>query len=577
MSSTPMHRAPALLLICVLTGVHPLLAQEKPLPPPREFAPETRQVRDVLPALTLPEYVITGTDMIAFTEDRKAAATAPDSREFTARAGRGTREDRFFDTAPTRMPLRTPLLTGSAEVLRVRAGYGSFATPLLEAWYGDRFARGDAAAHLSYEKTDGHVAYADRSDFLFDLAGGTYLPRNLHPLLASSRVQGDVAVEARTYGLYADKLPLATPMFDFRRSAFGFSAGMDLISRRNATLTHTLRLSIGHYAVEEEFSLRDSMRLDTYEHIENRVEVDATADTRIFSRDVSLGFLAHFTGMSETAPQRSAPLFLRGRAATAFSLGEATRLETAAALYLFHGSDQAMQLRLYPSLMLRQRFGSDWSAYAGWQPTVIERTFRGFLESNPYLMLASRLRHTDAPLRFEIGMEFDDRKASSARVGASYLSSTSWPRFTLLPDPVRQQWELQYDGRAHILTMHAALQHAFTPRTRILTALELRTSAVDENRGRVPYLPDYTARTLLSHEFSFGLKLQPSFELVGEQEADGGALPAYMLLGFDVEYRLLRNLGLFLRIDNLLDQRWERWPGYRERPFFMMGGITAHF
>jgi hypothetical protein len=64
---------------------------------------------------------------------------------------------------------------------------------------------------------------------------------------------------------------------------------------------------------------------------------------------------------------------------------------------------------------------------------------------------------------------------------------------------------------------------------------------------------------------------------VGEQEADGGALPAWMLLGFDMEYRVIRNIGVFLRFENLLDQSWQRWPGYSERPFFMMGGLTAHF
>ena len=570
-------RAGLLLALSALATTRPIAAQEKPLPPPREFTPETKQVRDVLPALTLPEYVITGSDMIAFTEDRKSAATAPDSRDFTSRAGRGSRERRFLGTAPLRMPLRKPALTGSEEVLRVRAGYGSFATPLLEAWYADRYARGDAAAHMSYEKTGGHVADADRTDFQFDLAGGTYFPRTIHPLLASSRLQGDIAVESRTYGLYADKLPASASAFDFRREAFGLAAGVELRSRRNVMLEHSLRVSFDHYAVEERFALRDSMTIDTYQQLENRFGVDATATTRVRSQDLRIGFLAHLSGMRDDNPQRTAPLFVRGDAATVFPLGDATRLEAAAALYLYRGSDHAAQFRVYPSVMLRQRLDRDWSAFAGWQPTVIEQTLRGFLAVNPYLMLASNVRHTDAPLRFEVGAEFDDRQASSARVGISYLSTTSWPRYSLLPDPVRQQWELRYDGRADILTVHAGLLHAFSSGTRIQAGLDLRTSSLGASAGRIPYLPDFSVRTLLSHDFPFGLRLQPSIELVGEQEADGGALPAFMLLGFDIEYRLLPNFGLFLRFDNLLDQSWERWPGYRERPFFMMGGITAHF
>lgn len=554
-----------------------LTAQDKPIPPPRDFKPEAKDTRDVLPALTLPEYVITGSDMISFTEDRKADAAVPDSREFTARAGRGTREQRFFDTSPTRMPLRKSDLTGSEEVFRLRAGLGSYSTPMIDAWYADRYPLGDAVAHLGYERSNGHVAHADYSRLNFEFAGGTYLPRDLHPLFASSRMQADVRVEAQEYGLYADKLILYDPALDFRRNKFAFSMGADLISRRNTVLDHELRVSFSHFAVDEALAVRDTLALDEYSQIENIFAIEGGAAAPIAGRNVRFGLVMHVNDLSESSSGQLRPFFMSANASTVFPLGEHFQLDAAAALFLYRGSDHASQFRLYPSLLIRHQANADWSLYAGWLPEVREQTFRGLLRQNPYLMLASAVRHTDLPLRFEAGAEFDNRKKSSARFFLEYLSTTSWPRFSLLPDPVQQQWEMRYDGRANIFSMHAEVAHSFSAETRIQFTTVLRTSSIGENGGRLPYLPDYETRVLLRHEFPFDLSLQATGQLVGEQEADGGALTAWMLVGFELEYRVLRNLGVFLSFDNLLDQHWQRWPGYHERPFFMMAGVTAHF
>ncbi len=566
------------LLLCLTMAVlaQSVSAQDKPLPPPRDFKPETKEARDVLPALTLPEYVITGSDMISFTEDRKGSATAPDSRDLTARAGRGSREPRLFDTFPMRMPLSKPDLTGSEERFRMRAGIGTFSTPLVEAWYADRYPHGDAAAHMAYERSNGHVAHADYSRIDFGLNGGTYLPRRLPPLLSSSRLQGDLRIEKKEYGLYADRLAHFEPSHDFSRETFGFDAGVDLISRRNTILDHSLRLSFGHFTVDETFGVRDTLALDEYRQIENRLALEGVAKTRLEGQALRFAVLLHVNDLSESGPQARRPFYSTAGAGTVFTLDERLRLEAGAAMYLFRGSDHASQFRFYPSVALRHLTSDDWSLFAGWQPEVREQTLRGFLGQNPYIMLASAVRHTDLPLRFLAGAEFDDRAQSSARVSVEYLSSSSWPRFSLLPDPVQQQWEMRYDGRAGIMNINAELAHIFASRTRIQAGAVLRSSSLGEHKGRVPYLPDYEVRALLQHDFPFDLRAQATLELIGEQEADGSVIPAWMLLGLDIEYRIVPNVGVFLHFENLLDRSWQRWPGYRERPFFMMGGVTVH-
>lgn len=431
-------------------------------------------------------------------------------------------------------------------------------------------------AHIAYERSNGHVPHADYSHFNAGFRGGSYLPRNLTPLLASSRIQGDMQFQVSDYGLYADRLLQEHPLLDFRRTSFDLSAGMELQSRSNRVLDHNVRLSFAHLAVDETLGIRDTLPLDEYRQLENRLALDASARHRIAGRQTSFGLALHVNDLSERLAESTRPFYMSSDATMQFEVGERTRLEGSAAMYLYRGSDHASQFRLYPSLLLHTHIAEHWSLFGGWLPEVREQTLSGFLRMNPYMMLASNIRHTDLPLRFRVGAEFDNRRQSSARILVEYLSSTSWPRFGLLDDPVRQQWDLRYDGRASIVNLNLELAHAFSKRTRVQLTTALRTSSLDGSDGRIPYLPDYETRVLLSHSFPFGLRAQTTVQLVGEQEADGGALPAWMLLGLELEYRIGRNFGVFLHFDNLLDQSWQRWPGYRERPFFMMAGISTH-
>ncbi len=559
-------------------GVVPLQSQDKPLPPPKAFTPETKSATDVLPDLLLPEYVITGSEMVSFIEDRKGALDEPDSQAFTARAGRGEREQRFYDTAPTRMPLRKAALTGSEERFLLKAGYGSFATPHVQVWYGNRYQLGDITAHALYESSDGHVSHADYSRFGFDVAGGTYLPKHLHPLLASSRLQAEFHADVQEYGLFADRLDIAIPQPDFRRNLVDMNGRIDLISRRNRVLDHQLSLVFGHLDLEEELGVRDTLQLSDYEALETRVGLEGRAMIRQAPLPLDTRFALHVNELGDSDADATRPFFLETGAAATYQFSDGLWLDGDLAMYHFRGSDHASQFRLYPSLTVRYLYSDSWTFRVGYVPTVDEQTLSGFRRLNPYLMLASEIRHTDIPIRLEAGAEFDDRKSTSGRVRLSYLRSGSWARFSLLPDPVLQQWDVLYNGWSSIGEVQGDFAHSFSSRTQLQSRAVFRYSGSDELDGSIPYLPDYEFRLLLRHEFPFDLSLQTTVQLVGERSTGtDDNLSAWMLLGMQLEYRFMKQAGLFLRADNLLDQKYQLWNGYRERPFFILGGIVFRF
>ena len=48
-------------------------------------------------------------------------------------------------------------------------------------------------------------------------------------------------------------------------------------------------------------------------------------------------------------------------------------------------------------------------------------------------------------------------------------------------------------------------------------------------------------------------------------------------VNLSAEYRFSKRLSVFLELNNLLDNRWQRWYNYQERPFDIKGGVTFSF
>jgi hypothetical protein len=563
----------ATLLLLVITTTF-VLAQDKPLPPPKDFKPETRRPADALPVLNLPEYVITGSDVASFTDDRKGVIADPDERSLLARAGRGEREQRFMTTHPTRLPLALIPPKGIQNVFGVKAGYGNFYTPSVQAWYANRFRNADVVLDGSWEKSRGHVRLADYEQGHFHAAAGTWLPKTALPFFASSRLEGDFRFEGRSYGLYADKLQQQLPVLDFQRNADHMHFRGNLISRKNPVFDHEISAFFESTTLREHMSVRDTLAIETWDQAELRAGIDATTRHTIQGIPVVTRGEFHFGDVKPKDKEASAPLYNRLGAEGRFTFTDNLWLDGGLDLYLFRGTEEALSMRVYPEARLSLRLHDDYVSWVAFEPEVREVNFDGLRRINPFLMLASDLRHTDVPLRFSTGVAFDNRRSTSGRLYAEYLSTSTWPRFDLLDDPVRQQWMPRYGSTSSMFGVHAELNHQFNKRTRIQVSAAVRTSHDDELDASIPYLPSIELRTLLSHVFPFGLNVEASAQLVGNQFTPDGDVPAWMLLAFGAEYRLFESVGIFVQASNLLDNDYQRWRGYKERPLFVIGGIT---
>ena len=59
---------------------------------------------------------------------------------------------------------------------------------------------------------------------------------------------------------------------------------------------------------------------------------------------------------------------------------------------------------------------------------------------------------------------------------------------------------------------------------------------------------------------------------IGSQQLDG-----FILVHSNLSYSFNEHLGTYIRLNNLLSQRYEWWHGLQEAPLHLFGGISFEF
>ena len=559
----------ALLCLAALAA-----AQEKPVPPPRDFEPDTeKKIPSQLP-IQLPNYVIVGSDLIRL-DAGKSEQPSPPSGQFTARLGVGQRESRFHEVAPLRRPLEPHPLAGNRHTLLARVGLGRFATPYAEAWLQNDFSTADLTAHLRFEHSDGHVPHADYSQFGFDLTAGSYIPKSASPLLARSRVQGAALFERHQYELFGKGSQTGFPDPAFERTIYRASYGVELLSRHNAVLDHDARVSVDHFILHETMSVDDGFPPDTDSQGEHSIGLEARASQTIAMIPLEASLRFSVAPMSSGGENVHNPFFFRIGLQSSYRLRNDLVLEGGLRFQLFRGTDGNTQGRLFPSAQLRYELDPFVRVFASAEAAVREKNLRTLFEQNPYTSLSAGVRHEIQPVHLRLGTEYDDRARLSARLYVDYTASTSYAYFQRMSARASKLWDVRYDDGTSVSALHGDISWRISHADQCIGQATFRGSHSDALAAAIPYLPDFEISGAYVHQCSLPLKLTATIRMTGSREADNGRLPLFLNAGAEAEYWWTEHIGAFASISNAINQRVDLWDGYPERPFFLMLGITG--
>lgn len=566
-----MRPAATISLVSVLTAVAVpvLLARQVAEPTRREPPPRTIEVpgektekeaqdprqSQELPKIELPEYVITGIESIDLPEVEKS--TLEESGILAPDASRGPGRREAFATAPR---VSTDWPGESVELpetrARAQASIGTFASPRLQAWFGQRYADFDYGIAADYHKTGGYAPNTGRSGGSAALDGG-YLVGSDNPYFDAARLSGVLGFASESYKLYGSIRPTS------RRTNDGVNFDAGFASSVASPWQYRAGMGISTFAVKE----------SSLAARQNMAEFSAASDIPTPIVPLAADLRISLATRSAVVDENTSMLKLGVESQRAW--WDSFFAQAGLALYVAKGMGGQNLTRLYPTVAVGYHFPSVHTAMLAYQPQVRFSTLGGLVGANPYLSSTATIRHVNVPLRFTGLLESEWSDVVVTRLAVRW---EQWNDEPLYADTSGLGvWSLFYQGATTRLEAELEAFANLSPNDYVAVSVIGRSSRITETSIAVPYAPEAEVSLSYRHEFAFGVDLLARVSVFGRRNAQLDReefLGGYAIAGLRLEYSPLAPLAVFVDADNLLDVRYEVWKGYRAHPFLLTAGVS---
>jgi hypothetical protein len=542
-------------------------AQEKKEPPPRDIKVEekgdTRALTEKrLPKIDLPEFEITGRELIDLPARSKMDESGgygylPDPARLTVLG------DKAADSLNALKQKFGASLMRNGGIFsgKVNLGYGRFNSPYGEAWVGQRRREGDFGLHGRYQAHDAYVANSDAAGGEFDAFGGLYLPQRLR-VLGGSKVTGQVAYEGERYRFFG------TPNPSLKRTLENFQVGLVLGSSPNSAISHESSIHLRRLTLRD----KDRSREDNLS-----AAVRASGDVGGFQLKGDFAYSADFLDQSTTWND---PHYLRATAGFRKIFGNVLDFSASAKFYYYRNSDAAFKSKIYPNVALQYYLSRQLTLFAQFDPSVEQNTLLHAVSENRYIGNDVKINQQDIYINLSGGFQFDVLSRGTGRVYVKYQRVRDFPLYidpSMLPTPYAD-WGVRYDGTTRLVSLNGELLLDVTQSDHISGTLTILSTHNTFTADQVPYLAPVTVTGGYAHQFPFGLSTRVTLRFVGERHiglSDGPRLNSYSLLDASADFAVTKNFGIFVHLNNVLDEKYSVWNLYQEMPFSVLGGVSV--
>ena len=131
-------------------------------------------------------------------------------------------------------------------------------------------------------------------------------------------------------------------------------------------------------------------------------------------------------------------------------------------------------------------------------------------------------------------------------------------------------------GNANILMIYGGISQHVIPNKFWFSSKVYARRPELKSGGRIPFEKRLGLDGSMSFKVTNSFTLNSSAEYIGRRRTavTDEELSAYLLVNGGAEYDINNRFGIYVRVLNLLGQKYEVWQGYRERPFQLFGGLT---
>lgn len=233
---------------------------------------------------------------------------------------------------------------------------------------------------------------------------------------------------------------------------------------------------------------------------------------------------------------------------------------------------------------LSQWFGSRLKITGRVEAKPFLKTVEQFHEQNRFLGFNNQLRHTYA-LRVNGEAALKWYRGSRLYGGVTYMNAQNYSYFvpqsiTAAESPPHDFYSIAY-GDVTNMKIYAGIVHQLAPDTFWLNARVYVQNPLLSNDNPVPYSENWGINASATYRPIERITIKGWAEYLAEREVvDIAGVPSkneledILLVGAQLDIRIIDGIGAYVKVINLLDQEYQYWQGYIERPLQLYGGIT---
>jgi len=228
-----------------------------------------------------------------------------------------------------------------------------------------------------------------------------------------------------------------------------------------------------------------------------------------------------------------------------------------------------------------------WGFYIAGSHEYIYQTFQNLWRTNYFVADSLDRLAQNVQYKIDIGTEFKFKEEWTAKANWKFKQIKHFAYFerTLNEDGAIADGLFGYYYLDRVKRMDIALttDFALTPQFIFTTNLnyvsfKVEDDSVKNTDNKIPYLENLNSELKLTYKFSDATKVALSTKYVGSRRKhleQTGSLAGHLLINLDFEKQYNRYVVLFINANNLSNQKYQIWDGYRELGINVMGGIKG--
>ncbi len=449
----------------------------------------------------------------------------------------------------------------------LRVGYGSYASPLLEAYYNTRKDKNKLiGAHLYHTSSD--KGPVDGKNSGSGSSGISVFGRSFTKGISLS---GNVGYENRTTHFYGYPAGSDVEASDIKQSFSLFKLAGTLSNAKNADLSY--KLGIG-----------GSFLTDKYDAKENEIDLEFSSAYEIDddSRINIKGDYFYITRSDQNVEKKGRSLFV---VSPSYAFLPIEDLKVSVGLIAAFENDtiDSKNVHVYPDIRASYPISPSVDAVASLSGGMEKVSLQSLSYENLWLAPDIPIFHTNKTFDFNVGLNAKLGSRVSAHSGLAIANLKNWYYFVNTAAD-QAKFTTVYDGGSGTkrANLYAAISFVQSDAAKFLLRADLyrySTSRLEEAWHRPTYKVTANAFYNLYQKFLFNLDIIAQGGMKAQEPITKGSvkLDGAFDLNFKTEYLFSQSFSAFIQLNNIASSKYPVFLYYPVRGFQIMGGITWSF